>query len=90
LKAVVQTQEAIYSYRNDGYSALLGALKDGSLSADGKKYSDGKKYTAEEIKEMRHSKVWKQHYQHYLLPKHTPPHVAKLKLKLLIKDFSGK
>jgi hypothetical protein len=83
-RAVVQTQEAIYTYRDEPHAALLKALKDGSFSAD------NKRYTAEEINAMRHSKVWKQRYQQYL-PKITlPANIIEQKLKRLIKEFSGK
>jgi hypothetical protein len=82
--AVVATQEAIYTYRDPEYSALIKALKDGTFSAD------GKCYTSEEINAVRHSKVWKQRYQAYLPKQTLPSHVTELKLKLVIRDFAKK
>jgi hypothetical protein len=55
-KCVVQLRAAIYSYFVKGEAALLKALKDGSISKTGKKLSDT------EIRDLRHSKRWKQRY----------------------------
>jgi hypothetical protein len=82
--AIVDTQEAIYTYRATEYDALIKALQDGSFS------SSSKHYTAEEINDVRHSKYWNQRYQEYLPKLTNPPHIQQFKLRSIILKYKNK
>jgi hypothetical protein len=58
--AVIALKEAIYSYEKGDEENLLQSLKTGTMAKNKKCYSDT------EIKELRHSKKFKQRYAKYL------------------------
>jgi hypothetical protein len=58
--AIIALKDAIYQYEQDDYMNLLNSLKTGTMAKDKHCYSD------KEIKELRHSKKWKQRYAKYL------------------------
>jgi hypothetical protein len=59
-KCVVKLRNLIYSYFVKDKAALLQALKNGSFSRTGEKLSD------EAMRDLRHSKRWKQRYSEFL------------------------
>jgi hypothetical protein len=58
--AIIALKDAIYRYDREDYHNLLNALKTGTMAKDKKCYTDG------DIKELRHSKKFKQRYAKYL------------------------
>jgi hypothetical protein len=62
-KCLVQLKNSVYSYFEEDEAGLLAALKDGSFSKTNKKLSD------KEIRDLRHSKRWKQRYGEFLQKK---------------------
>ena len=58
--ALVKLRDCFYWVHSDDEGALLRALKDGTFSRTGEKLSDL------QIRELRHSKRWKQRYSQYL------------------------
>jgi hypothetical protein len=64
-KCLVDLQKAIYKYNSSDETGLLRALKDGTMS------SNGKKHKSSEIQSLRESKRWKQRYStKYLCNEH--------------------
>ena len=60
-QAIIALKEAIYQYVSDHYEQLLLlSLRNGTIARD------KKRYTPEEIKELRHSKKFKQQCAKYL------------------------
>jgi hypothetical protein len=80
-KCVVQLRNAIYSYVPDDENALLQALKDGSFSKTGEKLTDT------EIRDLLHSKRWKQRYSDFLRKIILPGNIQIQRLNSWIIDF---
>ena len=80
-KSVVKLRNAIYSYFVEDEAALLKALKSGSFSKTGERLSDT------EIRDLRHSKRWKQRYSEFLRKLILPGATQRYRLKLWIEEF---
>jgi hypothetical protein len=80
-KCVMKFRNAIYAYFIEDEVTLLKALKDGSLSKTKEKFSDAA------IRDLRHSKRWKQCYSRFpvILPCATQRH----RLNLWIEEFKN-
>jgi hypothetical protein len=59
-EAMIALKDSIYEYEIEDYKNLLNALKTGKMAKNKRCYSDN------EIKELRHSKKFKQRYAKYL------------------------
>jgi hypothetical protein len=73
-KALVALKAVFYRYNDDDHAKVLAALKDGSLSRDGKALTD------KEIDAIKHSKRWNQRYSKYLRKILLPTEVIKSNL----------
>jgi hypothetical protein len=82
-KCVVRLRNAIYTYVLDDENALLRALKDGSFSKTGEPLSDT------EIRDLRHSKRWKQRYSEFLRKLILPGEIQRDRLNSWIQDFKN-
>jgi hypothetical protein len=82
-KCVVQLRNAIYTYDVEDENALLKALKDGSFSKTGEKLSDT------DIRDLRHSKRWKQRYSDFLRKLILPGDTQIHRLNSWIEDFKN-
>jgi hypothetical protein len=80
-KCVVKLRNAIYSEKLIDEEGLLKALKDGSFSQTGKRLSDS------EIRDLRHSKRWKQRYSEFLRKEILPGSTQRHRLQNWIDEF---
>jgi hypothetical protein len=89
-QALVEFKSSIYRYNDDDEANLIRVLKNGTMAKDGKCHSD------EDIRQLRHSKRWKQRYQEYLRKLFYPTDTAKYRLVEWtnkfkdLKDMNGK
>ena len=82
-KCVVQLRSAIYTYVLEDETALLNALEDGSSSKTVEKLSDA------EIRDLRHSKRWKQRYSEFLRKLILPGAIQRDRLNSWIQNFKN-
>ncbi len=82
-KCVVKLRNAIYTYFVEDEAALLKALKDGSFSKTKEKLSDAA------IRDLRHSKRWKQRYSEFLQKLILPGAMQRHHLNLWNKEFKN-
>jgi hypothetical protein len=82
-KCVVRLRDAVYTYVPEDENALLKALKDGSFSKTGEMLSDT------EIRDLQHSKRWKQRYGEFLRKCILPGEVQRLRLNSWVEDFKN-
>ena len=80
-KCVTKLRNAIYTYFATDEAGLLKALKDGSFSKTGLKLSDS------EIRDLRHSKRWKQRYSEFLRKLILPGATHRYRLNLWMEEF---
>jgi hypothetical protein len=83
-KSVTNLRNAIYTYYPEDEAGLLRALKDGTFSKTGEKLSD------DEIRQLRHSKRWKQRYSDFLRKLILPGATQRHRLELWIQQFKNK
>ncbi len=76
-------RNAIYSYFVEDGAALLKALKDGSLSKTKEKFSDAA------IRDLRHSKRWKQRYSQFIRKLVLPGATQRHHLNFWIEEFKN-
>jgi hypothetical protein len=81
---VVRLRDSIYTYFPEDEAGLLKALKDGTFSKTGDKLSDN------EIRDLRHSKRWKQRYSDFLRKLILPGVTQRHRLTLWIEEFKNR
>jgi hypothetical protein len=82
-KYVTNLRNAIHTYYPEDEAGLLRALKDGIFSKTGEKLSDN------EVRQLRHSKRWKQRYSEFLRKLILPGATQRHRLKLWIQEFKN-
>jgi hypothetical protein len=82
-EALVELKAVFYRYHDEDETKLLRVLKDGSFARDGKHYTDG------EIRELKHSKRWKQRFHAFLRKIFYPVDTARYRLQTWVDKFRG-
>jgi hypothetical protein len=82
-KCLVKLKDAVYSYVEEDEAALLKALKDGSFSKTNEKLSDT------EIRDLRHSKRWKERYSAFLRKRILPEDTIRHRLTIWLNEFKN-
>ena len=80
-KCLVKLKDAVYTYVEQDEAALLKALKDGSFSKTNEKLSDT------EIRDLRHSKRWKERYSAFLRKRILPEDTIRYRLNIWLHEF---
>ena len=80
-KCLVKLKNAVYTYVEEDEAGLLAALKDGSFSKTYEKVSD------KEIRDLRHSKRWKQRYGDFLRKRILPDATIQHRLSDWLTEF---
>ena len=80
-KCLLKLKNAVYSYNEKDEAALLTALKNGRFSKTNEKLSDT------QIRELRHSKRWKERYSAFLRKRILPGTTIQHRLYLWIQEY---